>query len=143
MGSGGNQEVDSNINIPQIALYTTTGRECCFADSGVFEFRLRQLQMINHSIKILSSESFTSAESALVYKDARGHPSDLHSWEMLTTDPTFISRETAQNIFETFKDYISSGDKTYQKQKYTEFLDKFINIRNSLMDQLSQDCIVK
>src|SRR6476659_3969204 len=91
------------------ALYTKTGKACCWADSAEYSFRLRQMEIINHAIKVLAEEtwkdpdmisSFQSLlQDVITYKDIDGNEADNHDWSIVAEDITFKPMELRVNRF--------------------------------------------
>jgi hypothetical protein len=135
------------------ALYTRTGKRCCWADSGEYAFRLRQLTIINHAIKRMSEELWKDAElisnfqrlhrSIITYTDVEGNPIPNHEWTLLAEDPTFKPMELPMNRFKEFEQYFTTrGGATRQQMKtdFENYMTIFIRIRSELLKLMARQC---
>jgi hypothetical protein len=128
---------------------------CTWADSGVYKFRLRQLEIINHAIEELSEELwkdknlFSSKKAqelqlkVINYKDIDNQPSPNHNWELVSEDPFFYNKEARKNRFKEFENYfMTSGGRDASKMydDFQNFLNIFTINRNDLMTELAESC---
>src|SRR5690242_18667507 len=79
-------------------LYTRTNKSCVFQDSAELAWRIRQLEIINWAVQVLSKELCRPvdqinykwvANTAMVYEDVDGHTTDDHDWSIVSRDSTF------------------------------------------------------
>lgn len=142
------------ITQEEAALYTRTGKRCCWADSGEYAFRLRQLEIINYAIRVLAEETWKDAEmitsfqelhrNVLTYHDVDGNEADNHEWSLLSEDPTFKPMELRVNRFKEFEEYFSTkGGATKQQMKidFENYMTIFIRIRAELIKLMANQCI--
>lgn len=145
----------SPITQQETQLYDRTGKMCCWADSGLYAFRLRQLEIMNHAIHELTEElwrdvdHFTAEkvaelqQKAMAYKDIDGKPSDNHGWDLLAEDETFFNKEYRINRFREFRDYFitkSGASKQTMKEDLDRFLILFVRYRDILIRLMSEQC---
>lgn len=141
------------ISQDESALYTRTGKRCCWADSGEYAFRLRQLEIINHAVKVLAEETWKDAEiitsfqeihrNVLTYHDIDGNEAENHEWSIISEDPTFKPMELRVNRFKEFEEYFSTkGGATKQQMKvdFENFMTIFIRIRAELLKLMATKC---
>jgi len=141
------------ITTDEAALYTRTGKACCWADSGEYAFRLRQLEIINHAIKTLAEETWKDPEmissfqalhrEVITYKDVDGNEADNHDWSIVAEDLTFKPMELRVNRFKEFEDYFATkggASKAQMKTDFENYMTIFIRIRDSLMQLMAQKC---
>lgn len=159
MGFGGSEPETDTMTVKELRkdapLYTKTGKACCWADSGEYAFRLRQLEIINYAIKTLAEETWKDASSMpkfqdlhnriMSYEDVDGNPADNHDWSLLSEDPTFLPQvgDVKINRFKEFQQYFlrkAGASKEQMKADFEDYMVKFINIRDSLMKMLAQKC---
>jgi hypothetical protein len=141
------------ITTDEAALYTKTGKACCWADSGEYAFRLRQLEIINHAIKTLAEETWKDAEmissfqalhrNVMTYKDVDGNEADNHDWSIVAEDLTFKPMELRVNRFKEFQEFFATkaGESKQQiKKDFENYMTIFIRIRDSLMKRMAEQC---
>jgi len=131
------------------ALFTKSGKACCWTDAGEYAFRLRQLEIMNYAIQTLAKELWKDPnlinfqalhQDASTYRDVDGHPADNHDWSLIAEDATFKPMELAMNRFKEFEQYMTmkaGADARVMKNDFENFLALFIRIRDSLLKLMS------
>lgn len=154
-----NDEIDlqeasiAPITTEESALYTRTGKACCWADSGEYAFRLRQLEIINHAIKTLAEETWKDADmmrnfqrlqqDVMTYRDVDGNEAVNHDWSIIAEDLTFKPMELRVNRFKEFQEYFTTKagtPKEQMKKDFENFMTIFVRIRDSLIQMLARQC---
>ena len=143
------------ISTDETQLYSKSGKACCWADSELYAFRLRQLEIINYAIQVMSSELwkdtrlFTTAfandlqQKVMNYKDVDGRPVDNHGWDLLAEDKTFLNEEYGVNRFKEFRDYFiqnAGASKEKMKEDFERFLVLFVRYRDILIRLMFNSC---
>lgn len=153
MGSSASVIDDSSaITQQEQSLYTKSGKQCCWQDAEEYAFRLRQLEIINHAISVLSAETWKDPkminfkqlqESAMTYIDVNGRPADNHDWSLLAEDSSLSSIELEKNRFKQFEDYFmdnAGASPTENLQQFNTFLTLFIRLRDGIMKIMAKGC---
>lgn len=140
------------ITEEEAALYTRSGKACCWTDSGEYAFRIRQLEIINYAIKRLAEETWKDADminfqelqrDVMTYKDVDGNEAENHDWSLVAEDTTFKPLELRVNRFREFQDYFvghAGASKTSMKQDFEHFMTLFIRLRDGLLDIMAKQC---
>lgn len=133
-------------------LYTKSGKMCCWTDSAEYAFRLRQLEIINYAISVLSQETWKDPEminfqqllrDTMSYKDVDGNEADFHDWSLLAEDTTFKPIELKENRFKEFQDYFvtrAGASKSDMKRDFENYMTLFIRLRDGLMQIMTKQC---
>ena len=141
------------ITPAETALWARAGKACCWKDAGEYSWRLRQLEIINHAIKILAQETWkdplilnfkTLHQDVMNYKDVDGNDAEFHEWSLISDDVTFKPMELSQNRFKEFENYFQTkSGATNQKMKedFDAFMLVFIRLRDGLMNLMVRRCI--
>lgn len=142
------------------------GKQCCFKDANELELRLRQVQIINHAIKVLSQELTKTAgninfkflhSSVIDIRDPEGKRYTEDSsrleklgrkeqgfdWSLLSEDEAFKPLELDYNRFKEFELYFQNKPNATQeemKANFDAFLILFMRLRDALLKIMSDKC---
>lgn len=134
------------------ALYEPSGKACCWADAGVYAYRLRQLEIMNHAIKTLAEGTWQDPKTidfallhakVLTYTDVDGQPAENHDWSMVSDDPVWKSYELPISRFKEFELYMVNNigkPKDQMRADFETYLTLFKRFRDGLMKLLAQGC---
>jgi len=148
MGNSNSSDARALKNI----LYTPEGKKCCFDEAGRFKWRLRQIEIMNRAILLLSQElsrpdnqiDFQGVtQDILNYTDGFGNQSSDHDWTIVSSDISLQSPSELQNKFADFEQYYDSNViKSSQdiKTDFEHFLTAFILSRDFLIRSLMTGC---
>jgi hypothetical protein len=140
------------ITEEEAALYTRSGKACCWTDSAEYAFRLRQLEIINYAIKTLAEETWKDPQminfqdlhtDVMRYKDVNGDEADNHDWSLVGEDSTFKPLERKFNRFREFQDYFITNagkNKADMKHDFEDYMSVFIRIRDGLIQIMAKQC---
>jgi hypothetical protein len=164
-GESTNAAQTKDIQPAEKKIYEPAGKACCWKSASDYSIRLRQLEIINHAIKVLAKETWMDAilidfktvhKKAMMYTDIDEkvpplyiNPMDpttsldLHSWDMLANDELFNCMELAHNRFYEFQHYFDTHEATSpetMKKDFDTFLILFKRLRDGLFKSLAQNC---
>lgn len=134
-------------------LYTKIGKACCWADARDFEYRMRQMQMMNYAIAILSRDLYQNVATlnakntineAMEYKDSAGNPVPGYDWRNLSEAEGFSTDyDKEANVFrrlETFVDTHQGLSNDELKKELTEILKEIIKARAVRAEKMATEC---
>jgi hypothetical protein len=137
-------------------LYTKAGKACCWQDSNDYAFRLKQLQLINYAIGVLSRDLYQTSitnvpfkntiEESMNYKNKVGSTEPGYEWSILSNDPTYDAFGESFNVFTKFSTYIEDhggASSDQQKRDLEGFLIKFTATRATLLEKMFNECATK
>jgi hypothetical protein len=142
----------------------STGKRCCFPDTGILHKRMYQTQLISRAIDILDRDIPKAEETndlieiqkdVMRYKDKYGVPDApktvsvkgkgnvtfyLHDWKILTEDPVFVQGD-GQNPFVLFKKPLDDlDDFTSMRNFFRVQRGRFAEARIALVAAMEKDC---
>ena len=129
------------------------GYECLWKDAGDFQFRIIQMDVINHAIQVLTSELWKPVgqinfqmlkTDAMTYRNAYGDIVADHPWGVLSSDRLFTSITEKENDFRKFENYPANLDTIGIERKlddFKAFLLLFRKLRDFLLQTMSKSCL--
>lgn len=142
------QAVMQPLTQSDMNLWTPSGKACCFADAEELAFRIRQLEIVNYAVEVLSSQLVKDPSSidyeilqkiVMEYRDADRVKAPNHDWRLLSgDDDTFKGADARYNAFKEFERYFmdkagASRDATHTE--FTNFLIRFKKARDTLVNK--------
>ena len=133
-------------------LYTAEGKKCCFDEAGRFKWRLRQIEIMNRAILLLSDELSKQdsqidfqgvSQDILSYTDISGNQPPSHDWTIVASDISLQSRSELQNKFAEFEQYFDQNvlkGPSDIKKDFEDYLTAFILSRDFLIRSLMTGC---
>jgi len=141
------------VNAAEAGLFNTTLAECTWKDANEYSFRLRQIELLNFSIKTISKDISKPADQldfqklhaeSIAYKNAFGKEDEVHPWDILALDPLFIPADKEITFFKSYADYFvenSGASNSVHKDRFEQFLQQFIRLRDRIMQYMSKNCV--
>ena len=136
-------------------LYTRLGKQCCWKDAGEYAWRIRQLEIINYAIQVLSYELYrkplrdvtdvkTIIEKATNYRTVFGEPSEEHDWGLVSNDTQlFYDNRINTTQFKKFEKHLEDNRGASIEKHYSDlenYLNIFVALRNALIKRMASDC---
>ncbi len=169
MGSGQSYEENDIYQNPggtDFKKISRRGKRCCFEDAQVLEIRLRQIQICNHAVKVLSTElnklaesiDFPALHSSVMQargvdgKTPKEEPRFAYNereppgfaWSLLSEDESLKALEHPINRFKQFETFFQqkTGGRTNSEMKmlFEQYLIDFIRIRDALIKMIAEGC---
>ena len=128
------------------------GYKCMWQDAGDYQFRLLQIEIINHAIQTLCSELWQAANvidfqnlkmNTMTYKNAYGDVIADHPWKILSNDALFTSNTEKENDFMKFELYPADLTTVSPERKlddFKKFLLIFRKLRDFLIKTMAKSC---
>jgi hypothetical protein len=134
-------------------ILNATGKKCCWDDANDYTRRICQLQLIDHAIDTLLSETWKSPtvidfasvqKKVMTYKDVNGHPdeSDEHDWSILSDDDlsfkVLINGLGMRNPFKQFEQ-LPVVEAHTQLRNFESYILTFAVERDNLMSRMKSE----
>ena len=142
-------------NATEAKLYAVSERACQWKDANEYAFRLRQIELLNFTIKTLSQDIWKAADQidfqrlhkeSMAYKNAYGKDDQVHNWEILAKDPLFVPADDEVTYFASYADYFvknSGAPVAVNKENFEQYLKQFIKLRDRLFQYLGRHCVLQ
>lgn len=132
-----------------------SGQPCSFKDSGEFEYRMKEMQILNYIIRKMSKVLCMPASNIdfnrlikdiMSFETPAGVASEGMDYALLSSDPIFKAPWEDDNRFMKLANYMqTNGGKTQEQMKadFEEMLVMFIRLREVLINYLVGGCKTK
>lgn len=148
-------KVDNPESATEAQLYKVSKNICQWKDANEYAYRLRQVELLNFTIRFLSRALCKGAENteeyqkihteSMQYLNAFQKGDEVHNWEILAKDPLFIPADREETFFSTYEKYFeknSGASKEIHQDRFDQFLRQFIRLRDRLMQYLGKHCSI-